>query len=138
LFHLDGVPTQTATLHLAAWKHTFDALLAGLGEGESTRADYAAYVDGRRRYDAVRTFLASRGIEREEGSPHDPPEADTICGIGNRKNADVQRILDTDGVDTFPGYERSLAADREAVRATTSYTATSQRNSDIHAAQQVT
>src|SRR5699024_6703894 len=80
LFDPDGVLTQTATLHFAAWKHTFDELLADLGESEFTSADYAAHVDGRRRYDGVRTFLASRGIEREEGSPDDPPEADTICG----------------------------------------------------------
>jgi len=134
LFDLDGVLTQTATLHFAAWKQTFDALLADLGEGEFTRADYAAYVDGRRRYDGVRTFLASRGIEREEGSPHDPPEADTICGIGNRKNADVQRILATDGVDTFPGSVRYLAAVREAGLATAIVTASANGAAVVEAA----
>src|SRR5690625_7685418 len=70
LFDLDGVLTQTATLHFAAWKHTFDELLADLGESEFTSADYAAHVDGRRRYDGVRTFLAARGIERERSEEH--------------------------------------------------------------------
>ncbi len=134
LFDLDGVLTQTASLHFAAWKHTFDAILADLGEREFTSADYAAHVDGRRRYDGVRTFLASRGIHREEGSPDDPPEADTVCGIGNRKNADVQRILAEDGVQTFPGSVRYLTAVREAGLATAIVTASANGEAVVAAA----
>lgn len=134
LFDLDGVLTQTASLHFAAWKHTFDAILSDLGQEEFTTADYAAHVDGRRRYDGVRAFLASRGIERPEGSPDDPPEADTICGIGNRKNADVQRILATDGVETFPGTVRYLAAARHAGLATAVVTASANGAAVVQAA----
>lgn len=134
LFDLDGVLTQTASLHFAAWKHTLDAILADLGQAEFTSADYAAYVDGRRRYDGVRTFLDSRGITRAEGDPSDPPEADTICGIGNRKNADVQRILATDGVQTFPGTVRYLNAVREAGLATAIVTASANGAAVVDAA----
>ena len=114
LFDLDGVLTRTATLHFAAWKETFDALLAERGLPEFTEADYAAHVDGRRRYDGVRTFLASRGIHPAEGTPDDPPEAETVCGIGNRKDADVRRILNERGVETFPGSVAYLEAVRAA------------------------
>ncbi|UFU06933.1 HAD family hydrolase [Ruania halotolerans] len=114
LFDLDGVLTRTATLHYAAWKQTFDAILTAQGLAEFTESDYAAHVDGRRRYDGVRTFLTSRGITPPEGSPDDPPSAETVCGIGNRKDADVRRILDERGVETFPGSVAYLAAVREA------------------------
>ncbi|WP_147915524.1 beta-phosphoglucomutase family hydrolase [Ruania zhangjianzhongii] len=134
LFDLDGVITQTASLHFAAWKHTFDAILADLGQAAFTSADYAAHVDGRRRYDGVRTFLQSRGISRPEGTPQDPPEADTICGIGNRKNADVQRILAEDGVETFPGTVRYLAAVREAGLATAIVTASANGQAVVESA----
>ena len=134
LFDLDGVITQTASLHFAAWKHTFDAILAELGQSEFSSADYAAHVDGRRRYDGVRTFLESRGITRPEGTPDDPPEADTICGIGNRKNADVQRILAEDGVETFPGTVQYLTAVREAGLATAIVTASANGEAVVEAA----
>lgn len=134
LFDLDGVLTQTASLHFAAWKHTFDAILAEAGQDDFTSADYAAHVDGRRRYDGVRTFLTSRGITREEGTPEDPPEADTICGIGNRKNADVQRILAEDGVETFPGTVQYLTAVRQAGLATAIVTASTNGEAVVAAA----
>ncbi|SEE87852.1 HAD family hydrolase [Ruania alba] len=114
LFDLDGVLTRTATLHFAAWKETFDAILTAQGLPEFTESDYAAHVDGRRRYDGVRTFLASRDITPPEGTPDDPPSAETVCGIGNRKDADVRRILDERGVETFPGSVAYLTAVREA------------------------
>lgn len=134
LFDLDGVITQTASLHFAAWKHTFDEILADLGQDEFTSTDYAAHVDGRRRYDGVRTFLESRGITRSEGTPDDKPEADTICGIGNRKNADVQRILAEDGVETFPGTVQYLTAVREAGLATAIVTASANGEAVVEAA----
>src|ERR687885_564876 len=89
LFDLDGVITKTAVVHAAAWKQTFDDFLRAR-DGADFRpfedSDYDEYVDGRPRADGVRTFLASRGIRLPEGAPDDPPEADTINGVGNRKN----------------------------------------------------
>lgn len=114
LFDMDGVLTQTSVLHRAAWKGTFDPLLAARGQPEFTDQDYAAYVDGRRRDDGVRTFLASRGIQLPEGSEDDPPTADTIHGVGTRKNAEVQRRIVADGVQTYPGSIAYLRAARQA------------------------
>jgi beta-phosphoglucomutase family hydrolase len=121
LFDLDGVLTQTALVHNAAWAETFDAFLrkrAAAG-GEPFRpfdpgADYNHYVDGRPRADGVRTFLASRGIELPEGEPDDPPSADTVNGVGNRKNVIVLRRIRTDGVKVYDG---SVAYLRAAARA---------------------
>jgi alpha,alpha-trehalase len=108
LFDLDGVITRTATLHAAAWKSLFDHFLAGwLRERDEpfvafdTGADYLLYVDGRRRYDGVDTFLRSRGIELPYGDPADPPEAETICGLGNRKNGYFNERLAQNGVELF-------------------------------------
>src|SRR4051794_36000877 len=86
LFDLDGVLTKTALVHAAAWKETFDDFLrrrdgAGFRPFDKV-ADYDEYVDGRPRADGVRTFLASRGIELPEGTPEDPPERDTVNGVG--------------------------------------------------------
>jgi beta-phosphoglucomutase family hydrolase len=114
LFDMDGVLTQTAGLHRSAWKQTFDPLLAARGQSEFTERDYAAYVDGRRREDGVRTFLASRGIELPEGSPDDPPTAATIHGVGNRKNEEILRRLAVEGVETYPGSVVYLEAVRAA------------------------
>jgi len=134
LFDLDGVLTQTASLHFAAWKHTFDEILTSRGLPEFTSTEYAEHVDGRRRYDGVRAFLASRGITPPEGTPQDPPTADTVCGIGNRKNADVQRILASDGVETFPGSVRYLRAVRTAGLATAIVTASANGAAVVEAA----
>src|SRR4051812_17811954 len=109
LFDLDGVLTQTAKQHSAAWKETFDAYLRTRAEetgetfGEFTPHDYDRYVDGRPRFDGVRTFLASRGIELPEGEPDDPPTAQTVSGIGNRKNDLVLELIRREGVETYDG-----------------------------------
>ena len=118
LFDLDGVLTQTAKVHAAAWKQTFDEYLrqrdgAGFKEFDAV-ADYDEYVDGKPRYDGVRSFLESRGIELPEGSPDDPPTADTICGIGNRKNDLVQKLIREQGVEVYEGSVRFVRAARDA------------------------
>ena len=120
LFDLDGVLTDTAKVHAAAWKETFDEYLrarAGMtGEEFSPfeQSDYDQYVDGKPRYDGVRSFLASRGIELPEGEPDDPPSAESVCGLGNRKNEMVLRMIHEHGVDAYPGSRRYLEAVREA------------------------
>ncbi|HLS24406.1 MAG TPA: beta-phosphoglucomutase family hydrolase [Beutenbergiaceae bacterium] len=123
LFDMDGVLTQTSALHRAAWKATFDPILTEAGQGEFTEREYAEHVDGRRRYDGVRKFLTSRGLILPEGTPQDPPEANTICGIGNRKNAAVTTAIATDGVQTFPETVKYLEAARAAGLATAVVTA---------------
>ncbi len=117
LFDLDGVLTQTAKVHYAAWKQTFDDYLRSRdGEDfkEFTQDDYNEYVDGMPRYDGVRTFLKSRDIELAEGSPDDSGDTETIDGIGNRKNDLVQEILERDGVEVYNG---SVAYVKAAQRA---------------------
>ncbi|WP_179802878.1 beta-phosphoglucomutase family hydrolase [Micromonospora purpureochromogenes] len=117
LFDLDGVLTQTAKVHNAAWKQTFDAFLArrAAATGEPFRPfdpgpDYNRYVDGRPRADGVRSFLASRGVVLPEGSPDDPPEADTVNGVGNRKNVVLLERIHHDGVEVYPGSVTYLRA----------------------------
>ncbi len=121
LFDLDGVLTRTAKLHAAAWKQTFDELLrrrataAGATPADfDAVADYDAYVDGRPRADGVRSFLASRGIELAEGSPADPTSADTVSGVGRRKNELVGELMAQRGVAPYEGSVRFLAAVRKA------------------------
>lgn len=121
LFDLDGVLTQTATVHAAAWKAMFDEYLrgrAGRHGGDfvpfDELGDYDRYVDGRPRYAGVRAFLASRGIELPDGTPDDPPAAVTVCGLGNRKNELLQRMIDERGVVAFPGSVRYVEAARRA------------------------
>ncbi|MCI2422925.1 beta-phosphoglucomutase family hydrolase [Saccharopolyspora sp. K220] len=117
LFDLDGVLTSTAAQHMAAWKQTFDAFLQ---ERKSerfrpfTEGDYLEYVDGRPRADGVRQFLASRSITLPEGSRDDPPTADTVHGIGNRKNEVLLAIIQERGVQPYPGSVRYLEAVRDA------------------------
>ncbi len=108
LFDLDGVITDTARIHAKAWKEAFDEYLRQVSEktGEpfrefTTDRDYPDYVDGKPRYEGVDSFLRSRGIELPWGDPNDPPEAETVCGIGNRKNVRFNDILRTDGADLF-------------------------------------
>ncbi len=110
LFDLDGVLTQTAKVHAAAWQETFDAFLRHRSEqtgGEfipfDPVEDYDEYVDGRPRYEGVRTFRASRGIELPQGRPSDPPGAETIDGVGNRKNELVLAMIHRRGVQAYPG-----------------------------------
>jgi beta-phosphoglucomutase family hydrolase len=114
LFDLDGVLTGTAALHRAAWKETFDPLLAKRGQEPFTEADYNNHVDGRPRFDGVRAFLSSRGIELPEGPLDAPPSDDTIQGVGNRKNERVQEIIAERGVNPYPGSVRYLEAARKA------------------------
>jgi beta-phosphoglucomutase family hydrolase len=96
LFDLDGVITPTALIHERAWADLF----APWG---FTNADYLAYVDGRPRYDGVRTFLASRGVELPEGDPSDPPGDATICALGNRKDEMFNAVLAREGIKPYPG-----------------------------------
>jgi beta-phosphoglucomutase family hydrolase len=121
LFDLDGVITQTAKVHAAAWKQTFDEYLHQRADktGEpfkefDLRDDYDEYVDGLPRYDGVRNFLKSRGIELPEGSPDDPATVETICGIGNRKNELVLKLIKENGVEAYEGSVRYLKAVRDA------------------------
>jgi beta-phosphoglucomutase family hydrolase len=109
VFDLDGVLTQTAGLHAAAWKEMFDAFLRSRSEGTGSafepfdpEQDYHEYVDGKLRYDGVRSFLASRGITLPEGEPGDPPAAETVVGLGDRKNELVLSLIRR-GVATYPG-----------------------------------
>jgi len=107
LFDLDGVVTPTAEVHMRAWSDMFNAFLAAYeGPGDAspyTEVDYFAQVDGKPRYDGVRDFLSSRGIALPEGTPDDPPSADTVCGLGNRKNDAFNVVLERDGVAAYPG-----------------------------------
>lgn len=121
LFDLDGVLTQTAKIHAAAWKEMFDAFLREWSEqrGEAFRpfevaTDYVEYVDGKLRQDGVRSFLASRGIELPEGDDDDPPEAQTIHGLGTRKNELVLDLIRQRGVEVYAGSVRFVEAVREA------------------------
>ncbi|MET9731153.1 beta-phosphoglucomutase family hydrolase [Streptomyces sp. NPDC006458] len=118
LFDLDGVVTKTAVVHAAAWKEMFDAFLRER-EGPGYRpfdavGEYGEYVDGRPRADGVRTFLASRGIELPEGGPDDPPRADTVHGLGNRKNELLLEKIRTGGVQAYEGTLRYIEAVRAA------------------------
>jgi beta-phosphoglucomutase family hydrolase len=117
LFDLDGVLTKTAVVHEKAWKETFDAFLKKR-DGDDFKPfdeeDYNEYVDGKPRYDGVRDFLESRGIELPEGSPDDAPDAETVCGVGNRKNDLVQELIHRDGVEVYEGSVAFVEAARAA------------------------
>ncbi|HET9689732.1 MAG TPA: beta-phosphoglucomutase family hydrolase [Acidimicrobiales bacterium] len=117
LFDMDGVLTKTAAVHAAAWKQTFDEVLRARARSDGSaftpfddHDDYDEYVDGRTRADGVRTFLASRGITLPEGSPDDAPDADTVFGVGNRKNQLLVDKIRTDGVEAYEGSVRYLRA----------------------------
>jgi beta-phosphoglucomutase family hydrolase len=114
LFDLDGVLTDTASVHRAAWKETFDALLAGRRLPEFTDLDYVNYVDGKPRADGVRDFLASRGITLPEGAMDDPPDAETVYGVGNAKNRLLLEHIRTQGVTVYEGSRDYLRAAQEA------------------------
>src|SRR3954464_6197611 len=101
LFDLDGVLTDTASVHRKAWKQTFDPLLRAHGQPEFTDDDYADHVDGKPRSDGVRDFLAPRDIHLAAGSAADRPERDTVFGVGNRKNALLLKAIQDDGVAVF-------------------------------------
>lgn len=108
IFDLDGVVTRTASLHARAWKQVFDEFLARWKWGNGgahvpfdIEDDYTQHVDGKLRYDGVRDFLASRGIELPEGDPADGPDVETVCGLGNRKNVLYNELLEQGGVEIF-------------------------------------
>jgi beta-phosphoglucomutase family hydrolase len=117
LFDLDGVLTQTAQVHRAAWTATFDEYL----RARSTRtgepfvpfdpgSDYAAHVDGKKRADGVRDFLASRGVVLPEGTAEDDPGMESVAGLGNRKNRLLLSLLHDEGVEVFEGSRRYVEA----------------------------
>jgi beta-phosphoglucomutase family hydrolase len=117
LFDLDGVLTDTASVHRTAWKTMFDSYLKDRAgrTGESfvpfdIDADYLNYVDGKKREDGVRSFLQSRDIELPEGNPDDDPSAETVHGLGNRKNELFHKTLREDGIKVFEGSRRYLEA----------------------------
>src|SRR5918998_1470638 len=117
LFDLDGVVTDTASVHAAAWKRTFDEYLKVVSEREKRSyepfkidPDYYRYVDGKPRYAGVDSFLRSRGIIVDWGDPNDPPGRETVCGLGNRKNELFNEVLSLRGVEVF---ESSVALARK-------------------------
>ena len=111
LFDLDGVLTPTAELHQQAWTQMFEEFLTarfGPDHEPYTSADYHAYVDGKPRFDGVRSFLASRRVVLPEGSVDDPPGTTTVGALGNRKNAIFNELLRTQGIEPYPGSVRLL------------------------------
>jgi beta-phosphoglucomutase family hydrolase len=121
LFDLDGVLTKTAKVHAAAWKEMFDAYLRERAARTGERfvpfdavAEYDQYVDGKPRYEGVQSFLASRGIELPRGEPSDPPQAETVDGLGNRKNEIVLRLIREKGVEAYEGSVRYVNAVKQA------------------------
>jgi beta-phosphoglucomutase family hydrolase len=117
LFDLDGVLTDTASVHKKAWKAMFDAYLRKQAERTAEpffafdiAADYQTYVDGKKREDGVRSFLAAREITIPEGDPGDDPSAETVHGLGNRKNELFHETIRKDGVKVFEGSRRYLEA----------------------------
>jgi beta-phosphoglucomutase family hydrolase len=121
LFDLDGVLTQTAKVHAAAWKQMFDDFLRARSEHSDEPfvpfdpvEDYDRYVDGKPRYDGVQSFLQARGIELPEGTHDDPPDAETVGGLGNRKNEIVLKLIREGGVEAYPGSVEYVRAVRDA------------------------
>lgn len=110
LFDLDGVLTPTAVVHMHAWARLFAPLLDARGVEPYADADYFAHIDGKPRYDGVASLLASRGIELPWGDPADSPDTETVCGLGNRKNAVFTQVLETEGVTPYPGSVRLVDA----------------------------
>lgn len=115
LFDLDGVLTPTAEVHMHAWQAMFEELFAAWDiTPPYTERDYFDHLDGKKRYDGVASLLRSRDVEVPWGSPSDPVTADTVCGIGNRKNAVFERVLRADGISPYPGSLRLLDVLAEA------------------------
>ncbi|KAA1428114.1 HAD family hydrolase [Nocardioides antri] len=114
LFDLDGVVTPTAEVHMRAWAAMFNDYLSGIpGQAPYTDQDYFDYVDGKPRYDGVRTLLLARGIPLPEGDPADGPDAETVIGLGNRKNDYFAKVLTEEGVEAYAGSVRLLDALRD-------------------------
>src|SRR5262245_57787403 len=110
LFDMDGVLTSTAEIHSSSWKTMFDDFLRHRAAERKEpfqpfeiATDYKRYVDGKLRYEGVRSFLASRDVALAEGTPEDPPTADTVCGLGNRKDELVKAAIEQGQVESYPG-----------------------------------
>lgn len=121
VFNLDGVLIASAAVHAAAWTETFDEFITrrieetgGRFAPFNTRADYRRHMHGRPRLEGVRAFLASRGVSLPEGGPDDPPGAETVHGLANRKNQVLRRLLEQYGVQAFEGAARYLEIARDA------------------------
>ena len=114
IFDMDGVVTDTAVVHAAAWKRLFDEFLRSrVGPHDAFEpfdvdADYLRYVDGKPRYDGVRSFLASRDIVLPEGDPSDPPDRETICGLGNRKDKYFLTRLREEPAHAYPSTTQAV------------------------------
>lgn len=102
LFDLDGVITPTAKVHMDAWAEMFTDYLSRVGAEPYTEQDYYDHLDGKPRYDGVQSLLESRGIELEHGSPDDPTDAETVCGLGNRKDEAFNKVLKEKGISAYP------------------------------------
>ncbi len=125
ILDLDGVITRTARVHASAWKQMFDEYLGKRARERDEKfrpfnivEDYGKYVDGMPRYDGVRTFLASRDIELPRGTANDPPDAETVCGLGNRKNVLFHELLEQGGVEVFDDAVEQIEAWRQRGLAT--------------------
>ncbi len=106
IFDLDGVITKTQKVHQSAWKELFDDFLGSIDDVSvdirpMSKSDYMIYIDGKPRYEGVRSFLRSRNLELDYGSIHDTHDKSTICGLGNRKNLIFNKLIDQDGVDVY-------------------------------------
>jgi beta-phosphoglucomutase family hydrolase len=120
LLDLDGVITDTAGIHAMCWKLMFDEYFQNRAAQKreifcpfDLATDYRLYVDGKPRYDGVRDFLKSRNIQLPKGSPNDAPEAETVCGLGNRKNELVNQIIEHEGVEPYEGSVKLIRQLRE-------------------------
>lgn len=141
LFDLDGVLTDTAKVHAASWKKMFDGFLKQRAENlkESFRpfdiaTDYKLYVDGKLRYDGVRSFLESRGIHLPYGDPGSPSNRETITGLGNFKDAMVKEIIATEGVEVYEGSVSLVRHVREQGIKTAVVSASKNCRAALHAA----
>ncbi|MDZ7796944.1 MAG: hydrolase [Candidatus Marinimicrobia bacterium] len=120
ILDMDGVVTRSASVHLQAWKHMFDEFLETRsprpGENRSpfSETDYNRYVDGKPRYDGTQSFLRSRGIFLPYGDPADPPEKESICGLGNRKNRYFLEYLEKNGAESYASTVEFIRGFREA------------------------
>src|SRR5580692_764599 len=141
LFDMDGVVTQTAVVHAAAWKEMFDDFLRGYAASTGTpfvpfdaRAEYDEYVDGKPRLDGTRSFLESRGIHLPEGTPDDPPGTPTLYGLSNRKNDLVLAKIAAGGVQVYEGTITYIKAVRGRGIATAIVSASANAQQVLHAA----